>query len=178
VLREFNSQMVHKLEETSEQSLADIRRYVQRRVEQSPLQSQVDRAELSFQDFVNELTQRSTGNFLYTKLVLDELKTGHYSIDNLSALPKNLKEIYQDFFAQFPEDKWEKEYKPILKVIATSSEPVTEDQLNQLTGIRPSQLRQVLRVLQQVLDVVNDTVGNETYTIFHRSLQDYLTNLE
>jgi len=178
VLREFDSQMVHKLEETSEQSLADIRQYVQERVGQSALQNRVDAAEISSHDLVNELTQRSTGNFLYTELVLDELKSGQYSIDNLSALPKNLKEIYQGFFAQFTEDEWEKEYKPILKAVATSREPVTEDQLIELTGLKPRQLRQALRVLQQFLDVVNDATENETYTIFHRSLQDYLTNLE
>ncbi|MBD2067457.1 ATP-binding protein, partial [Leptolyngbya sp. FACHB-671] len=116
VLREFDSRMVHKLEETSEQSLADIWQYVERRVKQSSLRSQVDAAEISSKALVNELIQRSTGNFLYTKLVLDELEAGQYSLDNLSVLPKNLKEIYQGFFAQFTEDEWQKEYKPILKV--------------------------------------------------------------
>lgn len=182
VLREFEPLQPYKLEEMSQQNLADIRHYIQKRVAEPAFHTQLEAAQMSSQTLVDELTQLSMGNFRYVRFLLDDLEAGKHSLNNLAVLPESLAETYaKDLSKWFSVDELAERCQKILKVLASAQEPLTEDQLVSMTGIRPRLVRQDLWGLRQFLDVGCIGEGedtHETFAIFHPSLREYLLNLE
>jgi hypothetical protein len=136
----------------------------------------VKEAEVIPQMLIEEVTKLSSGNFLYTKLLLNDIEAGQQALNEISALPKSIDDIYLAFLRRFKSQEWKKQYQPILGTLTVTQEPITEDALSNFTGLRPRQLRQDLGIIRQFLDVVENAEGEETrtYTIFHQSLRDYL----
>lgn len=179
VLREFEPLKPYLINERSEENLTDIRQYVNQRMSLPELQQQVTTTKTEAQVWVEQLTQRSQGNFRYIKSLLDELEIGSCSLEALSVLPQDLAASYDnDFVQRFPVSEWSDRYALILKTLSEAERPLTEDELATITEIRPRQLRQDLWGLRQFLDV--DLVGDkledqhEAFTIFHHSLKEYL----
>jgi hypothetical protein len=187
VLREFEPLKPYLLDERSEENLADIRQYVNQRLSSTTLKQQVAVTPMEAQGWVEQLTERSQGNFRYIKSLLDDLEAERCSLNALSALPLGMKESYaKDFAQRFPEDEWSDRHDLILRTLAEAEHPLTEDELATLTKILPRQLRQDLWGLRQFLDV--DLVRfcwiaekkedhyetYETFVIFHQSLKEYL----
>ena len=140
------------------------------------LQEQLSEADVVPLVLLDQVVQLSCGNFLYTKLLLDEIETKRQSLNDLSALPKTIDDIYLTFLRRFKHEEWKSQYQPILGTLTASLEPVTEDELENFTNIKPRQLRQDLGVIRQFLDEAKNEAGKTTYAIFHQSLRDYLLN--
>jgi len=186
---------LYKLDELSDENQADLRQYIQQRVEQSPFQPLLATAQMSEQALVEALTEQAQGNFRYVRCVLDDLEAGTQtpgakrSLSHLAGLPESLKQIYaKEWFATASGE----ECKSILKAIANAETFLTEDEVVSQTGLRPRLVRQALWGLRQFLDVgiqpvpenPEDGEANletvETFAIFHPSLREYLLpcNLE
>ena len=179
VLREFESLKPYYLEETSEQSLKDVKEYIHKRVVQPKLQQVLQKAQVKTQNFTGEIAKLSSGIFLYTELLLNDIEAGWQPINNLSALPRSIDSIYHNFLKRFSDKEWQKQDRPILGTLAVTREPITEKQLANFTNIDREELRDYLRVVRQFLHEQDekDKESNKaykTYAIFHRSLRDYL----
>jgi hypothetical protein len=189
VLREFEPLKPYLIKERSKKNQADIHQYVNQRLSSTALQQQV-RATPAAEAWVEQLTERSQGNFRYIKSLLDDLEAGRCKLKDLSVIPLDLKNSYDmDFSHRFPELEWRdslsvtQRHNQILQALAETEHPLTEEQLATLTNIRSRQLRQDLWVLRQFFDV--DLVGfcsigerkrgyYETFTLFHHTLKEYL----
>ena len=123
----------------------------------------------------------AAGNFLYTKILLNDIECGVQPLDDLAALPKSLDEIYQRFLLRLAPE-WEARYQPLLAVLAIAREPLSREQLlrfgdrsARLIGGRMSAtlVNLALGVLVQFLDVRGGP-GQERYAVFHQSLRDCL----
>jgi WD40 repeat protein len=176
VLRYFERLKPYTLAAESQMNLDDIRQYIENRVGKEKMQARLQSAKVEPQTFVNRLTELSTGNFLYTKILLNDIEAGQQSLDDLSALPRSLDEIYHGFLKRFTVTEWEERYQPILGILAVAQEPITEVQLAHFTGIGQGKIRQNLGVVCQFLDISDDGHGRETFSVFHQSLRDYLLN--
>lgn len=176
VLREFEPLEPYFLNEKSEKNLTEIHQYVEYRLSSPMLQQQVVLTSIDTQVWIEQLTQQSQGNFRYIKSLLDDLEAGYYSLNTLPTLPQSIERAYtEDFTQRFPKKEWNDRYTLILTTLAEAEHPLTEDELEILTTIRPRQLRQDLWGLRQFLNV--DVVGDdswETFTIFHHSLKEHL----
>jgi len=185
VLRHFNMKGPHlpssarfELDASSDENLADVRQYVERRSQGDDLRACLQAAAVPPQALADRLVELSAGNFLYTRIVLDGIVSGQQSLDNLDALPPGLDTVYHTFLRSFAADEWEERYQPVFGVLAVAQEPVTEDRLAHFTGLRRTRVRQDLGRLRQFLDVVPGEVEGKTYALFHRSLRDYLVDGE
>ncbi len=176
VLRYFDKFNPYLLAAESQINLDDVRQYIANRVGNDRLRGQLDAAKVEPQSIVNQITQLSSGNFLYTQILLNDIEAGRQPLDNLAALPRSLDETYHQFLARFSVEAWEERYQPLLQVFGVAREPLTEKQLANFTGIQQGKVRQTIGVLQQFLDRGGD--GRETYTLFHQSLRDYLLDGE
>lgn len=174
VLVEFEPMKPQRLEKLSEQNLSDIRQYVEQRVEQPTLQERLKETEVIPRTLIDEITKLSSGNFLYTKLLLNDVEAGRQAFNDLSALPKSIDDIYLTFLKRFKPQEWKTQYQPILGTLTITQEPVTEEELANFTGLGAEQLRQDLGILRQFLDVIGNGDCEENYVIFHQSLRDYL----
>jgi hypothetical protein len=169
----------YHLNELSEKNKNDIHQYVDGRVVSEPIQAQIQRFQVLSEALINQITELSQGNFLYTKVLLDDIELGGQPIDNLAALPKSLNELYHNFLLRLKAE-WEGKYQPIFGILTVTKAPVTEEELANLLSeqLDETELGQRLRVVQQFLDVIQNDYAENTYTLFHQSLQDYLTDKE
>ena len=145
------------------------------------LQFRLDQAKLSTKTLVNEVKKLSEGNFLYTRLVMDGIGTGELSLKNLSALPKNLYEVYQRFLRhRCSVRKWINLYQPLLGTLTVTQEAISSAQLAKFAKVASNQVESVpqvegaIAILQQFLDEVENDEGQKLYTLFHQSLREYL----
>ncbi len=183
VLREFEPLEPYKLDEMSEQNQADIRNYVENQVTKPALQSQLEAAQISSQTLIDELTEKSKGNFRYVRCLLDDFKVETQSLNHLPELPESLKQVYANEWIVAASSE---ECKTILTAIADAKEFLTEDELVSLTKLPPRLVRQALWGLRQFLDVgtkhisgnpetdERDVEAVDTFAIFHPSLREYL----
>jgi WD40 repeat protein len=178
VLRHFPPDAVRALDARSDENLADVRRYVELRVQQAELCRRLQAAAVEPQALVERLVALSTGNFLYTRVVLNDICAGQQSLDDLQALPPGLDSVYHAFLRRFTPGEWEERYQPMFGVLAVAQEPITEAQWIDFTGLTRTRVRQGLGHLLPFLDEADDGAGAKTYTLFHRSLRDYLIDGE
>ena len=174
VLRGFEPLKPYQLREKSDESLSDIRRYVNDRVAQPALQNCLQVNQVQPQTLINNITNLSHGNFLYTTLLLNDIEAGRQALDNLAALPKSIDDIYHSFLSRFSEEDWSKLYKPIFGILLIALEPISEEQILNFTKIDSEDVRYSIRIASQFFDVETDEQNKEIYSIFHQSLRDYL----
>jgi hypothetical protein len=173
---------LYHLEKLSKQSLEDIHTYVDERVKRDLVQVQLKKYEVSPLALVKQLTDLSKGNFLYTKVLLDDIESGGQPLDkeNLAKLPKSLSEFYHTFLIRRVEAEWEGKYQLIFQVLTVTKAPITEEELANLVNekLSETELRQRLMVVRQFLDVEKNIWNKQSYTLFHQSLRGYLADSE
>ncbi|MEA5593459.1 ATP-binding protein [Rivularia sp. UHCC 0363] len=178
VMREFKPLEPYNLDEKSEESNTDIYQYIKERVRETKLQDVLQEAKVAVENLSGQIVELSDGIFLYAELLLNDIEAQRQSINDLSALPKDIDDIYHNFLKRFTTDEWQNKYQPILGRLTVTQEPLTEEQLVNFTGIKPEQLRDYLGVVRQFLNEVKDKEGKKIYVIFHQSLRDYLLDKE
>ena len=174
VLRDLSDLAPYVLAAESQMNLNDIRQYVVNRTGKKRMGAQLGRANVEPQTLADRVTDLSTGNFLYTKILLDDIEAGRQPLDDLSALPKSLDEVYHSFLRRFTVQDWEERYQPIFSILAVAREPLTETQLAGFVGLGRTKVRQYLGVVQQFLDEAENRQGTKTFALFHQSMRDYL----
>ncbi|MGW2421446.1 AAA family ATPase [Streptomyces sp. NPDC001709] len=164
------------LQDTSEQNLADIRTYIVARLRAHPdLGPPVNEDE-----FVDVLTAKSQGNFMYLVYVLADIRTGKItvdSMDNVNNLPVGLRAYYEQHWATMraqDRDRFERIHEPVLRILAAIREPVGLAEIEQWTQVPPPRIRDVIRDWRQFLNETPSETGEPLYRVYHTSFQDFL----
>jgi hypothetical protein len=129
--------------------------------------------------FVEELVDRSQGNFMYLVHVLGDIRDGRITPDNIESikkLPCGLQAYYQRNWrmmrSQDP-SRFEQVFEPVLRFLAIVREPVTLDYLKDLTGLDPARIREVIGSWRQFLNETEES-GKSLYRVYHLGFQDFL----
>lgn len=178
VMRYFDRLEPYFLAIETKLNLDDIRQYIVNRVAKTKIRKRLQVEGVSPMELVERVVILADGNFLYTKVLLDDIEGGQQPLDDLESLPKSLDEIYHGFLSRFSVREWEDRYQPILGVLVVAQEPISEDQVANFTGLRHTKVRQYLGVMIQFLDEKDGDGEVKTYTLFHQSLRDYLQEKE
>lgn len=151
------------LDANSEENNDDIKEYIE--AEFQELGFEVD------ENKTNKLIEKTEGIFLYLKLVLDEIKQGTLSIDEVDNFPKGLSGIYKNFFDRQFQDlqEYRDNIKPIIECICAQHEPLRLKQLSSALNINISELSTKLAVMGSIFKI------NKTVKPFHKSIIDWLT---
>jgi len=173
-LRYFDAVQPYLLATETEMNLADIRQFIAGRLADPEFAPRLAGSRIPAPALTEHLVELSSGNFLYTRVLLDDIAAGRQSLDDLDALPRSLDQIFLGFLSRFTVQEWDDCYRPILGVLAVAAQPLTEGQLSNFTGLGPTRTRQSLGVVGQFLDVGVTGQGQKAFGLFHRSLQDYL----
>lgn len=135
---------------------------------------------ISQDEFVAVITQKSEGNFMYLTYVLRDIRDGRLtatSIDDIGLLPKGLREYYQRHWrsmkAQDPE-RFEKYYQPVVCILAVVREPVAVEQVVEWTGLSSMDVKEVISEWREFFQVDTTQTGNQLYRFYHTSFQEFL----
>jgi hypothetical protein len=186
VLRPFRRYHSKELTLTSghglTQSLQDVQLYTQFTLDRNPALGNKLAPGLSRQALITAIQEKSEGNFLYVRYLLNMLQEQleQITLTQLDTLPTGLDGIYLEFLERLVKSdtqSWENKYAPILGALAVAQIPLNEAQLSNLTG--QTELSMTLKRLHQLLDL-DETLplSQRTYTIYHRSFIDFLLDVD
>ncbi len=121
------------------QSLQDVQLYTQFVLDRNPELENKLAPGLARQTLINAIQEKSGGNFLYVRYLLNMLQNQQEQINlaQLDTLPTGLDGIYLEFLERLVKSdtqSWENKYAPILGALAVAQIPLNEAQLSNLTG--------------------------------------------
>ena len=130
-------------------------------------------------ELVKRLVERSGGNILYMRMVLEEIERDpSHTATVMRDLPEDIAGLYRNslrrVMASEGPGSWQELYGPVLGILAAAREPVTIKQLRALTGLGRFQLDSVMHRLSVLLTTIQ--ADDPRYRLFHLSLNDFLAD--
>jgi hypothetical protein len=170
------------LRDDDPQNIEDVRQYVQNFLDahRAEMLDRISAWRVSESDFVELLTAKSQGNFMYLVHVLEDIRAGRLSpetVDNIQDLPRGLREYYQRHWRTMrnqDRERFERIYEPVLRFLATVREPVTISALQEWTNVEPPRIRDVIREWRPFLNEEHRLNQEPQYRVYHASFQDFL----
>jgi len=153
----------------------DVNEYIQRRIDNRQIKEKIDKQIASALSIQSQISQRSEGNFLVAKLVLDAIEDGYLTTDRLSEVTPGLHDFYHRAFSKHFRDihQYEKNYYPILSVLSVAQVPLPMKIIMTILKCDARELNRRLRMLGQF---VHEDEGR--LSLFHKSLSDWLQESE
>lgn len=169
------------LRDDDPQNLADISRYITGFVQehQEVMQARIRQWGLDQRNFVDQIAEKSQGNFMYLVHVLQDIRAARLTkenLDNLADLPVGLQEYYSrhwEVMRAADPDRFERLYEPVVCVLAAVREPVSVDKVLGWTKLNRSQVKGVIAEWRQFLNE-EKVQGELLYRVYHTSFQDFL----
>jgi hypothetical protein len=127
-----------------------------------------------------KIAEKSNGNFLYARYVLDDLVAqlattapSEALVDNL---PDGLDAVYRQYLTRdvsAADTRWRDVYRPLLGAIAVAQgDGFTRPQLLEITDLAESDFDRALHVCRQFL--AGGTTDAEPFRIYHQSFREFL----
>jgi Domain of unknown function (DUF4062)/AAA ATPase domain len=172
-----------------EQNLADVRAYIHKFVEDNhermAERTSAWQAKADERSFVNAITEKSQGNFMYLVHVLRDIRDGRLAaanIDDIYKLPRGLQEYYQRHWRTMTNqdpDRFRDYHEPVVCALASAREPVTVAQLVEWTSRRwphlsASEIRHVIGIWREFLNEERAGDGPPLYRLYHSSFERFL----
>lgn len=170
------------IEGTDPRNMDDVREYISKFIEERYpfMKERIKEWNMSPPQFVDMLLEKSEGNFLYTTLVLEDIRDNainRETIDDLDHLPVGLRGYYfsqwQRMKVSSPE-RFERLYKPVACFLAAAQAPVPVREIAYFTGLTNDEVLQVLQDWRQFFRQSRSKEGELLYRFFHASFRDFL----
>lgn len=181
------------LQDDDPRNVADVKAYVLAHVDanRDRMRQRIEQWRITEDAFVDVLTDKSAGNFMYLVHVLRDIAGGVLTaenVDDINNLPQGLRAYYQDHWSAMQSadaEYFSKYQQPVVCLLATAREPVGIAQLLDWTVrfweqrrwdgslLDPMAIKRVLTTWREFLD--EDRSGGEPrYRVYHASFQDFL----
>jgi hypothetical protein len=172
---------VFNLMQYDAESLEDTKAYIAKRTSNSAsIQDWIASHDLSREQFVGAVAQKSQNNFMYLCYVLNDIENGEYRDVSLEDLPRELTGYYRKHWAQMigREDDPLLEMKvKIIYVISKAREAVSRGWIAKSVGETDFKVQQVLKKWDSFLRQ-QQVSGEIRYSIYHNSFREFLAKDE
>jgi hypothetical protein len=169
------------LRDDDPQNLDDVRAYIRDFLASHPeMHEQIRAWNAGSDEFVDLITDKSQGNFMYLVHVLEDIRTGILSsetIDRIQDLPAGLRAYYERHWRTMraqDQQRFESIYEPVLRLLATAREPVAVANVAEWAQIDPARVLDVIRDWRPFLNEQPGPNGDKLYRVYHASFQDFL----
>lgn len=169
------------LDPESSENLQDARDYIAAAVTRPGLLAYLEAQAVSVDEFCDRLATKSRGNFMYLRLVLDDIEHGRYADRDLKALPTGLTNYYEDHWRRIrgsDEDAWFAYKLPVLTVLAAAQEPISIAQIASFSRVtQRSRVRAVLDEWRAFIHEQRDPAGEAAewrYRLYHLSFLEFI----
>ncbi|WP_298905742.1 NACHT domain-containing protein [uncultured Nostoc sp.] len=129
---------------------------------------------ISENDFVEQVTNKSENNFMYLRYVLSGIAKGDYNDLNLKQLPDGLQDYYQVHWVQMGMDEKPQVVKVfILFILVEIGTPIPYEMIAEITEQDEYDVQSLLNEWVEYLKL-QDIEGEKCYSIYHTSFLDFL----
>ncbi|MBW4598531.1 MAG: ATP-binding protein [Calothrix sp. FI2-JRJ7] len=140
-------------EEYADLSLQDIQTYIRQRVnERERLRQWINVSNLTVEDFITQLANKSENNFMYLRCVLGDIEDGIYKDSSIESLPQGLEQYYKDHWQRMgmTTDPPELTKLRIVYILSETPKPIPYDEIIGIIKYTGEQEAEV--TVQYVLD--------------------------
>jgi WD40 repeat protein len=175
ILERVRTLRVFELQADRPENRADVRAYIDARL-RTPLLADLVGPTAALGDRLDEL---GAGNFLCARLAMDALEDGSLAVADLGSLAPGLAHFYGLAFERRFRDgeTYARSWAPLLRVLAAAQGPLPFALLQRVVEEEPESVHRRLRELRTYLRV-SGSGDTAAYALFHKSLQDWLTDRE
>ena len=168
-------------EEYGERSLQDVQTFIRQHVnEHERLRRWIDAKELTVEDFVTQLADKSEKNFMYLRCVLVDIEDGIYQDATIESLPQGLEAYYEDHWQRMgmTTDPPPRTKIRIVYILSETPKPIPYDEIVyyiKYTGEPEAEL-----TVQEVLDKWKQFLHKQReyqqtfYRLYHDSFRRFL----
>lgn len=176
VLQRIRRFHVFELKSDSVENRRDLRDYIGRRLDNERSEPPDAGQSAALLPSVESL---AAGNFLYARAALDAVGEGKLDAASLGRRAPEMASFYEEFFEQrFPDpEDYVARYAPLLCVLSVAREPLGFTPLVHLGDTPAVSLHLKLLELQSLLRRFGEGEAAR-FTLFHQSLQEWLTDRE
>ena len=170
-------QEVCDIDPRSTHNLQDVRDYVESRLSSAGIRAYLTAQGLEDASFIEVVSERSEGNFMYLRHVLPEIEKGAYRGRDFRTLPAGLESYYEDHWRRMrsrDENEWFEFQLPVLVALTAFQEPISVDVITRFAGF--SDRRRTMRTLQdwvQFLDVERSPDGKR-FRLYHATFSEFV----
>ena len=166
----------------SPQNLADVKLYVENYLMEHSIQMNVALTNwrIGPEDFVELMTEKSHGNFMYLVYVLRDIREAKLyatNIDDLQNLPTGLKNYYRHHWSRMrkSDDRLFAEiYQPVVCTLAAAKEPISLIKICEITNLALPEAKLVLDDWREFLNESGSEGNERLYRLYHSSFRDFL----
>ena len=168
---------VFDLMQYNAESLEDVKAYIEKRTSKSlSIQDWINRQNLSREQFVAVVAEKSQNNFMYLRYVLNDIDSGKYSDVSLKDLPRELEGYYEKHWARMEMAVKDKELRrrklKVIYLLTKTRKPVSCDILADFAEEDALDVQEVLDDWEQFLRRSSNSPPD--YSIYHASFQRFL----
>ncbi|HYO15719.1 MAG TPA: CHAT domain-containing protein [Thermoanaerobaculia bacterium] len=170
------------LEHGSRDNLADVEEFVRNQLTLPGIQVYLRVKALPEAAFVEQMVEKSEGNFMYLHHVIPEIANGSYAERPLEEIPQGLESYYQDHWNRIKAqdgEAWLRYKLPVIMALTVVSEPVPLDAVQRFAGVDdPLRVLSVLKDWQAFLHeetfAGDGGTKEKRYRLYHLSFLDFL----
>ena len=170
----------------SPENMLDIEKYLQEKVILSGIQKFIlaqKEIDPSFDEemFVRILKEKSDGNFIYLRYVLNDIAMGKYKDKKYDSIPDGLAKYYERHWELMNEidKKGMEEYKiPVIAALTVSPDPISINLISKFSKIK--ELHKIRKVLNEWGQFLHKEMFSENYRyrLYHASFYDFIYSRE
>ena len=134
--------------------------------------------------FIDLVTKRAEGLPLYVKYVINDVLSGNYSIDATANLPSSLHAYHEELLRRLGIGDLQAILTPLAATLAVAREPLAKHEIRTFLQLRKllseddiaadELLEKALSAITAMLRIAPDPEAEEGFTLFHKSLRDYI----
>jgi hypothetical protein len=166
-----------KLLADSSFNIRDARDYTRQKLSDKQMQQRIASWNITDEQFIDTMLQKSEGNFMYLRHVLPAIKAGRFVEGTLDQLPAGLLGYYRSHWRQMrnrDSSIFDELYQPIVCVLAAVKEAVSIEQAAAFTGMATNKVRDVIKEWREFLYEEFSERRECLYRVYHKSFQDFL----
>lgn len=165
-------------DEIAKMNRDDVKEYIRLFLNEDPeyrdtLGQWMENRQISREDFVELLAEKSENNFMYLRYVLPAIARGEYNDLNIKDLPEGLIQYYEQHWVRMGMTGKSRENATILFVLVKAGKAISGESIAEAIGRDENEVLEVLEEWRGFLK--NPFVeGEECYAIYHQSFADFL----
>ena len=125
------------------------------------------------------LLSKSQGNFLFVKELLNHWEHSRHELGNEYTLPKSLADLYRSYFERlYPRQRSFSPARRVLELLVSTFEPLAEKEIFEVLRMKETDLHKEYDFKNRLKELGHFLKygENNTITLYHLSLADWLTN--
>ena len=132
--------------------------------------------------YVEAVTERSEGNPLYLKLLVEALFQGDMTVGDVSALPREMETMYRTAVRRITDGGTNQDAVELLHLLAEAKAPLPPDALGELLGINSMRADAAVHATKELLREAppetlyptSEDAPAEAVQLFHESLREWM----